>query len=191
MTSTRFIRSLSAVIFAFPLASVSFGTPTVWNGPSVSFSKPAFANETLAQNQDRITDNVWLTRAAVQGLFNIKTESFYTHNLSPSDTEWAHGTTANYSSLIYTDWETWTGGIPNVPNIVGQNAVVHLITDDIYLDLNFTSWGVGSAGGGSFSYDRSTAPVPEPGSLVLLGVGAVALSMRRRSVSTRADGRTV
>ncbi len=181
MLSTRIIRSLTAILFAFPLAAVSFGTPTVWNGPTVSFGKPAFANETLAQNQDRLTNNVWLTRAAVQGIFNIKSEVSYTHNLSPSDTEWALGTTANYSLLTYTNWETWTGGIPNVPSIVGKNAVVHLISEDIYLDLKFTGWGVGSGAGGTFSYDRSTAPVPEPGSLVLLGIGAVTLSMRRRS----------
>ena len=191
MINNHIIRPLTAILFAFPLASASFGVPTVWNGPIISFSKAAFANETLAQNQDRITDSTWLTRAAVQGIFNIKTETTYTHNLSPANTEWAAGTTANYSSLTYTDWETWTGGIPNVPNIVGRNAVVHLISDDIYLDLKFTSWGVGGAAGGSFTYERSTAPVPEPGSLILLGVGAVALSMRGRSRSCQTGGRIV
>ena len=180
MKANRITNSLIAILFGFPFGSASFGAPVVWHGPIVSFSKVGFANETLPQNQDHITNNVWLTRAAIQGLFNIKSETSFTHNLSPSDTEWAHGTTANYSALTYTDWETWTGGIPNVPNIVGQNAVVHLITEDIYLDLKFTSWGVGSLGGGSFSYDRSTAAVPELGSFALIGVGAFLLSSRRR-----------
>lgn len=175
MKIPRCLTTLACLVFA----SVSWGAPIVWNGPTMSFSKAAFANETLALNQDRITDNVWLTRATTQGLFNIKSESAYTHNLSPSDTLWAHGTTANYSSLTYTDWETWTGGIGNVPGIVGQNAVVHLLTDDIYLDLTFTGWGVGGASGGSFSYSRSTA-APEPGSLLLLCGGVLVLSSRRR-----------
>ena len=83
---------------------------TSWNGAPITFVKPAFSDHTLALNQDRLTDNVWITRANSQGLFNIKTESFYAHNHSPSDTEWSFGTTANYASLTYTDWETWTGG---------------------------------------------------------------------------------
>ena len=34
--------------------------------------------------------------------------------------------------------------------------VVHLITDNIYIDIKFTSWGQGSGAGGGFSYERST-----------------------------------
>jgi len=37
------------------------------------------------------------------------------------------------------------------------DAVLHLITDDIYLDIRFTAWTVGLGGG--FAYDRAMAPV--------------------------------
>lgn len=37
----------------------------------------------------------------------------------------------------------------------GQDIVVHLITNDIYIDLKFTSWTSGNIGGG-FAYERST-----------------------------------
>ena len=68
-----------------------------------------------------------------------------------------------------------------MPNIVGRDAVVHLITEDIYLDLKFTSWNGGhTSPGGGFSYVRSTAPVPEPGSFALLSVGALIFSSHRR-----------
>lgn len=176
LKTTLRLTSLAPLLFA----SVCWGAPSVWNGPTTAFSKVAFADQTLALNQDRMTNNVWLTRASTAGLFNIKTEAAFSHFLSPSGTAWAHGTTANYSSLTYTDWETWAGGAPNIPNIPGQPAVVHLIGDDIYLDLTFTAWGVNSGAGGSFSYTRSTAPAPEPGSLALLGLGATALISRRR-----------
>ncbi len=130
--------------------------PVVWNGPSINFTKAAQANWTLPQNQDRITDNVWVTRTNTNGIFNIKTESGYSHSLSPAGTEWAYGTTASYASLTYKDWETWTGGQGGgPPSTVGQNAVLHLLSGNIYIDIKFTSWG---GSGGGFAYVRSTPP---------------------------------
>ncbi|MCX6872431.1 MAG: leucine-rich repeat protein [Verrucomicrobia bacterium] len=133
--------------------------PVVWNGPPLAFGKAALVDWTLPQNQDRITDSVWLTRASTQGLFNIRTESAFTHSLSPVGTEWAYGTTASYASLTYTDWDTWTGG-PGVgpPSTVGRDAVLHLLNGNIYIDIKFTSWG--AASGGGFSYVRSTPEMP-------------------------------
>jgi hypothetical protein len=65
-----------------------------WDGARMTFAKTNYANWTQQANQDRITTNVWLTRKNNQGLFNIATESFYT-NSSPTNTEWAYGTTAD------------------------------------------------------------------------------------------------
>jgi hypothetical protein len=131
--------------------------PVIWNGPSITFSKAALADYTLPENQDHITDRVWLTRATTNGLFNIKAETFFTHLLSPLRTEWAYGTTANYDTLTYHDWETWTGGSGGgPPSTVGKDAVLHLVTENIYIDINFTSWG---GSGGQFGYVRSTPPL--------------------------------
>jgi hypothetical protein len=38
--------------------------------------------------------------------------------------------------------------------IDGQDLVLHLITENIYMDIKFTSWKSGKGGG--FSYERST-----------------------------------
>lgn len=129
----------------------------IWTGPSM-----AFTNLTVS-DRDRITPEVWLTRGSSQGIFNSKSEAAFQHFFSPSNTEWANGTTANYAALSYSDWNTWAktlNGGP--PNTVGTNAVVHLISEDIYLDLQFTSWPLG----GGFSYIRSTPSPPEPPSLI-------------------------
>ena len=140
---------------------------TVWNGPTISFTKSNYANPLLAQNQDRLTANVWITRGSSRGLFNAKTESSFTHYLSPAGTEWANGSLENYATLSYTDWNHWAAGVnPNPHATVGVQAVLHLIADDIYLSVQFTSWTGGTPGGGpsyggGFSYLRST-PVPEP-----------------------------
>jgi hypothetical protein len=136
--------------------------PTIWNGPAISVSD--------ATQPDMITDNVWLARGGSQGLYNAVTETGFTHFFSPADTEWADGTTAapNLTSLPYTDWNTWAKNIHGgPPGTVGVNAVLHLISDDIYIDITFTSWSLG----GPYSYQRSTPAVvlPPPTAVNLSG----------------------
>ena len=132
--------------------SLSGRAATVWNGPLITYNQPA-PDPTFATNQDLLTPNVSLTRTATSGMFNGVTETFYTHDVSPADTEWAVGSLTNYATLTYTNWETCGGGHP-VLNLPGQQLVVHLISDDIYLSLKFTFLGGGGLGG--FTYERST-----------------------------------
>jgi autotransporter-associated beta strand protein len=138
------------------LTAASVSASVVWNGPIISFTKPSGADWTQAANQDRMASDVWITRANTQGIFNIAPgfETSYTHSFSPQNTEWAYGTLANFNTLTYTNWESWNG--QNPPSMVGQDAVLHLISDDIYMSIKFTSWGVGLQGANGFSYVRST-----------------------------------
>src|SRR3954466_13580140 len=140
--------------------------PLVWNGPMIAFTKPNFADWTLPVNQDRLTDNVWLTRGDTLPLFNIAVDSSATSG-TPLDTEWAFGPTqpgnpgpiaaSNYANLVFAPFA------PALNRAIGRNildfgpGVLHLISDDIYLDIEFTSWTIGEqrGGGGGFSYVRS------------------------------------
>jgi hypothetical protein len=150
----------------------SINAQTVWSGFTVEFSKAISTDPTLPQNQDRITDNVWLTRAVNKGIFNIRQESEYDQGdfSSPEGTEWATdlnnpGETIaaeNWEDLAFTTWVSAYGGegsgqLPS--RLIGRDAVVHLITDDIYLDLRFTNW---SGGGGAFSYQRAMGAITPP-----------------------------
>jgi hypothetical protein len=186
-----------ALLAPCPAASAD---PVVWNGPVVSFTKPDFADPTLPVNQDRLTSDVWLTRDDFFPLFNIAIEPDYTGG-SPADTEWAFGPTqpgnpgpisaTNYANLAFTSF------VLSLDAQIGENAVrygpgvVHLITDDIYVNVRFTSWTKGPGGGG-FSYVRSAPgqpPVPEPASAMLLLEGIIAgaaarhLRFRARAVA--------
>jgi glucose/arabinose dehydrogenase len=144
-----------ASVFAFFNLSVGGRAATIWTGPIITYTQPA-PDPTQPANQDLLTTNVSLTRAVSSGMFNGITETSYTHDFSPADTEWAVGTLDQYASLSYTSWEQAGGGNP-VINLPGQQLVVHLIKDDIYLSLKFTQLGGHFAGG--FSYDRSTPAI--------------------------------
>ncbi len=126
----------------------------VWQGDRITFSKAEDSDWTLEQNQDRITDNVWITRADTKGLFNIKSETSYSKETSPVDTEWAYGTTDEISSLTF---KVWKDAIDNPLQAINKDMVVHLITDDIYIDIKLITWSIGREGEeGAFSYERST-----------------------------------
>lgn len=139
---------------------------TEWSGALTTFSKADNADWTLATNQDQITSNVSITRANNRGLFNIVLESEAGQNgngPAPSDTEWAFGNINDgVGTLTFTTWgvaHSVASGFGDPSSLIGQDMVVHLITDDIYIDIKLLSWsggGGGGSSGGGFSYERST-----------------------------------
>jgi hypothetical protein len=164
------VLAFKALLTGSLFAAFTLSAATVWTGPIVSFTE-ATSDPTLPQNQDRLTPNVWITRGALQGIFNKKTEASFTHFLSPADTAWADGNLSDYATLSYTDWNSWAKGIHFGPSsTVGVPAVVHLISEDIYLSVTFTSWG-GSAGG--FSWLHSTPALPAPLPIRLTGAATL------------------
>lgn len=165
----RALLACRLVLVAFaPLAPIGAYSQSVWTGFAFDFAKVAFADPTQDANQDRITDNVWFTRGTQQGLYNVRRESVY-DAISPTDTEWATNvnnpgkevSATNWAALEFDPWINAYGGTGSMQlpaALTSRNAVVHLITDDIYLDLRFTTWG---GSGGNFSYERAVA-VPPP-----------------------------
>ncbi len=138
---------------------------TLWTGPEITFTKADSTDWTLEENQDRITDNVWLTRANEEGIFNPAREESYDWNISslyassPSDTRWAFGRISDGIENLYFDH--WISAIDKFPpGMVDTNMVLFLVTDSIYIDITFTSWTSESEGGG-FSYKRSTGDLSE------------------------------
>ncbi len=136
----------------------------LWTGPAVTFTKIDFADWTLEENQDRLTTGVWITRANNQGIFNAAVEPAFdrVERTSPEGTEWAFGSIADgIENLTFTTWHLTN--VEPTHQQLGVKKVLHLIEEDIYIDVTFTQWTQGGGGsgtgmGGGFSYERSTDP---------------------------------
>jgi hypothetical protein len=158
-------------------ACVTPSQADVFSGLDVEYHYAGFGDLSLEENQDRITDNVWIARGINRGIFNIAQEPSYqgagAFGPSPVGTLWAIGTTAEYDTLTYVPWAELHDGFPLL--LLDTNAVVYLEDDDIYIDLMFTQWE-GNGNGGEFAYRRSAIPTPATVSLV----GAMGLMSSRR-----------
>lgn len=135
-----------------------FGTPisedaVFWTGPDIIFTLGDNSDHRTADNQDRLTDNVIITRSVIGGqIFNFVTETAATSSISPEGTEWAIGSIADVENLSFAPFRE-TVGDPR-DRVVGLDLVLHLIEDDIFIDVTFISWSRERSGG--FSYIRST-----------------------------------
>jgi len=140
--------NLFIMMYYFLLISAS-----VLNADSVIFTKADWADWTLQENQDRITDNVWITRKDNQSLFNIAQEDGYSGNSgsSPVGTLWAYTITTAADLASYTSFVTMHGGSPQ--SLIGDTVSLYLPQDSLYFDVTFLSYS-GSNSGGGFSYNR-------------------------------------
>jgi len=124
----------------------------IWSGEKIEFVKNGDSDPTLEANQDRITPSVAITRDNSGGeIYNIELELTSAKSISPLGTEWAIGAVSNISNLSF---QTFRNAVGNPKNVVGKGLVMHIIEEDIYLSVEFKSWGQSKNGG--FSYERST-----------------------------------
>ena len=124
----------------------------IWSGVDLVFSKANGADPAAESNQDRITENVWITRGNQGGqIYNARLESSWDKANSPIGTRWALGNTMQIHSLTFAKFRDAV----SPKDVVGKELVLYLETDDVYLDVVFTSWSEGRLGG--FGYTRSTA----------------------------------
>lgn len=190
--STALVCCLLGICFAAAAPAA-----TVWTGPDTTFFRSNNVN-----NIDMLTPSVHLTRGAIQSIFNVAAEpGFDTINFdSPADTAWAFADlngnpndagfdAANFANLNFAPFIVALGGpgpangggpgsgIPNM--VLNRPGVLHLISDDIYLNIEFSIWNPGGVlGDAAIQYSRATVPVPA--ALPLFGSALGLLAWRRR-----------
>ena len=122
------------------------------NQQVITFTKEDSADWTLPENQDRITDNVWITRKHNQSLFNIAQETGYSGGAgSPVGTLWAGTSTADAQDEDFVSFVEMHGGNPQ--SMINDTISLHLPASGKYFDVVLLSYSGGNSGGG-FSYSR-------------------------------------
>ncbi|MEM9835495.1 MAG: hypothetical protein AAF828_03280 [Bacteroidota bacterium] len=133
------------------LAEQNLADVTIWSGPSITVEKLDGADPTDAANQDRISDNVWITRGNMGGqIYNAVIEATANQDISPDGTLWAVGRTTNLAGLNFVPFRSAV----NPRDVVGVDLVLLLEEERIALDITFTSWSRNQGGG--FAYERAT-----------------------------------
>ena len=191
MTTVNHLFGKAVTVAVLVALAMAANAATVGTDPIVEFSKADFADQGLAENQDRITPLVWLTRGTTAGLFNIAQEEAYQRfqGISPEGTLWAFAglngndmdvSAENFDSLVFDEWASALNSRVG-DNIVDTPGVVHLVDDDIYLDIVFTQWTMSSGGG--FAYLRSSViPIPAAAWLMASALGLLAFVKRRVAI---------
>lgn len=149
------MRKTHLVYILLYVISLPLYAQTIWTGTPMTFTRNELVDEVnVPEQQDHITDNVWIARE-VSGIHNAYLENSFDFNNSTLGVEWAIGATADgIENLIF---NTWMNVNDNsfIPTI-NQNMVMHLIDEDIYIDVTFTYWQVFLLS----SNDPNTPPPP-------------------------------
>lgn len=141
-----------------------------YEGPLVvNFSKADNVDPLDPSNQDRITDDCWITRGLQNGLFNAAQQSAWEYYSSPKGTLWKWGDAASANA-----WKFWYAALQEDSGIGGPGnqtfpfTMTMLLEDGAQFEIEFTNWTSGGSGGG-FSYTRTLVVTPECVQVPLFG----------------------
>ena len=109
-------------------------------------------------NYDWITDSVAIWRGDTGPIYNAALEVDFQSGVSPVKTLWARGATPAEASPLY--YSVFDAIVPSGTrsDLPGQTLSLYLPDEELFFDIEWTSWT--SGGGGGFSYIRRTATAP-------------------------------
>ncbi|MGC6432341.1 MAG: T9SS type A sorting domain-containing protein [Jejuia sp.] len=116
----------------------------------ITFTKDANTDPSLRENQDRISDNVWLTRGNSYGIYNAFDQTS-ARNQPTSGIELALGSFEDLSQLNFETISQWGKKFSSKGSWLNKNLVLKLTEKNEYYSFVMTSW----ENEGGFSYTRS------------------------------------
>ena len=160
---------------------------TVWSGPDITVTQPG--GSPLSVSDVLVPGFHSLARGEIGPLCDqLAGDNCDSDDLNPSSIRFAfsgasinpvfpYGSAPDHGLLFFDHMADALNGSIGI-TIVGRPGVAHILGDDIYFDIEFSSW---TSGDGGFSYRRSTA-IPEPASALLVTLcGLAMLKSRYRS----------
>ena len=108
---------------------------TIWDAGSALFIYTGSGDEDVITASTHLTRSTVLYNAACETIAGQQNCNLYD---GPCNTEWSYGNIVDWNTLTYGSWLDMNGCAP--PSMVGQPAVCHIISDDIYFQVIFISW---------------------------------------------------
>ena len=148
------------------LAVSSTSAATIWAESAVGVTNVDVIALADSGTVDNITTSIGLSRGLGGGIYDVNPDA-------GAQVRWAFsGLEGNPASIGADDYLTlnfsnsfkgaFGGGNGNVrPNVFNRRGVVHLVADDIYLEITITQWGRSSnvSSQASFAYTRTSGPI--------------------------------
>jgi len=156
-------KSLACALLGLALAGSLAHAATIWSGTNFTFTSTSSVMADVL-----VPGKVSLARNNGGPLYNPAAGETFAGMGSPKDTLWAIGNLANFSSLTYTDFYHFQAlftGQHLSTFLPGKSLVVHLLNEDTYLALTFSTWTMQPLlhpGAPLFSYVRSTPVATVP-----------------------------
>jgi len=135
------------LIAFFSISAENLKAQTIWTGADLTFTKTGGSNWTLEANQDRLTNNVWITRQNSKPIYNFKWwQDNFSQDPSNSDIEadfWNNSTILSFTPTGGTkrvkwallddtgssvDWSGYNyGSLGNPANFHSFNNIIQII----------------------------------------------------------------
>ncbi len=168
-----------SALAALLLAADAVAAPTVWSGLTHEFSKLGTDDPLLPEHQDRITDNVWLTRSSQfhgpsQRRVSESCGNWWLHLHSQLESSrhrvghrgdigqyWQIDRRNELARSTFAYWEACLWQARNGTILVCAAVRAPDFEDNIYLDFRFSVWD-SAFGGGESDVSRAEGDLPPP-----------------------------